>query len=383
VRYRWTILGVGILAQASGSALLFGVAVLAPALRERYQLSLSEIGLALAAASLGAIPSLLPWGLLADRIGERIVIALGLSGAAGTLAGAAFAPSFGALVALLVLAGALSSSVNAASGRAVMHWFGPEERGLALGLRQTAIPLGGLFASLLLPPIVSGGGLEAAFLTLGGFCLGAAVAGAVWMRESPSGAAGVTLASARHPLGDHRMWRLAMASAFLLVIPLTVGGFTVVFLHSHHGWSTGAAAAVLAGGQLLGALGRIGFGRWSDHLGSRVLPMRWIGLALTLAVAVTALVVDAPGYVLVPALVVAVGLGMSWNGLSFTAAAELAGHARSGAALGFQQTVLSCAGAAVPPAFAAFVASSSWRAGFAAVAACPLGAVYLLRRLQV
>ena len=37
---------------------------------------------------------------------------------------------------------------------------------------------------------------------------------------------------------------------------------------------------------------------------------------------------------------------MSWNGLSFTAAAELAGGTRSGAAIGFQQSVLAGVGAA-------------------------------------
>jgi MFS family permease len=48
------------------------------------------------------------------------------------------------LVGLLALVGAAGGAVNSSSGRAVMYWFGPEERGLALGVRQTAIPLGGL-----------------------------------------------------------------------------------------------------------------------------------------------------------------------------------------------------------------------------------------------
>ena len=44
---------------------------------------------------------------------------------------------------------------------------------------------------------------------------------------------------------------------------------------------------------------------------------------------------------------------MSWNGLSFTAAAEAAGPRRSGAAIGFQQTVLGVGGIVIPIAFAA------------------------------
>ncbi len=52
---------------------------------------------------------------------------------------------------------------------------------------------------------------------------------------------------------------------------------------------------------------------------------------------------------------------MSWNGLAFTAAAELAGPARSGAALGFQQTILFVVGAVLPILFAALVAGTSWQ----------------------
>jgi hypothetical protein len=81
------------------------------------------------------------------------------------------------------------------------------------------------------------------------------------------------------------------------------------------------------------------------------------------------------------ALVVAGVVGISWNGLSFTAAAETAGAARSGAALGFQQTVLAVLGAAVPPAFAALVGATSWRIAFAASALGPLLGVLALSRV--
>jgi hypothetical protein len=73
---------------------------------------------------------------------------------------------------------------------------------------------------------------------------------------------------------------------------------------------------------------------------------------------------------------------MAWNGLSFTAAAEIAGRSRSGAALGMQQSALAAAGAIVPPAFAAVVAASSWRIGFAGAAVFPLAGVLLLRPLR-
>ena len=86
-------------------------------------------------------------------------------------------------------------------------------------------------------------------------------------------------------------------------------------------------------------------------------------------------------WLLVPVLLVAGGLGMSWNGLSFTAAAEIAGRRRAGAAVGFQQTVLAVGSAVAPIAFAA-AAAASWRFAFAGAAVCPVVGALLLRPLR-
>jgi nitrate/nitrite transporter NarK len=156
-RYRWTILALGTVAQASYSAVFLGIPVLAPQFREEYGLTLTQVGVVIAAVSIGSVVTLLPWGLLTDRFGERLVLASGLAAASVALAVAAFSSVYGALVALLVVAGASGASVNAASGRAVLGWFEPSERGFALGIRQTALPLGGAAAALFLPPIAASG----------------------------------------------------------------------------------------------------------------------------------------------------------------------------------------------------------------------------------
>ena len=167
-RYRWVVLAGGTLAQASFSAVAVGLPALAPALRAEYGLSLADTGVVLGAIGIGMLLTLLPWGLLADRVRERVVIGAGLLGAAAALAATATTATFTALVLLLALAGALGASVNGASGRAVMGWFGEEERGLALGIRQTAIPIGGAVSAASLPWLASAGGTRLAFLALAG-----------------------------------------------------------------------------------------------------------------------------------------------------------------------------------------------------------------------
>ena len=183
-------------------------------------------------------------------------------------------------------------------------------------------------------------------------------------------------------LRDRRLWLLCLGSSFYLVAQLAIVGFLVLFVHDERGFSPGEAAAVLGGVQVLAAALRIGGGRWSDTLGSRLRPLRLVGLASSVTLALAVVLLDAPAAVLVAAFVLAGGFSMGWNGLSFTAAAEIAGRSRSGAALGMQQTALAAAGAIVPPAFAAVVAASSWRVGFAVAAASPLIGVQLLRPLR-
>ena len=378
-RYRWAILAAGVVGQASFSAILLGLPSIAPQIRHGYGLTLTQVGVVLAALNFGLMLTLLPWGIVADRIGERAVLGTGLAGCAAALVAAGFTSSFAGLVAALAVAGALGGGTQSASGRAVMSWFGPAERGLALGIRQTAVPLGGAIAAGVLPALTAHISLRAAFFGLAAGCVAGAAVGVALLRsetqareddEDPS-----------PPLRNPRVWLLCVASTFYVTTQISLIAFLVLFLHDDRGVSTGAAAGVLAGTQVLGGVARIVVGRWSDQIRARIAPLRWIALALAVAVGASAALVHARLWFLVPALVVAGTLGLSWNGLSFTAAAEAAGRRRSGASIGLQQTFLSGGGIVAPIAFAAVVHATSWRVGFALAAVSPLVGYALLSPL--
>jgi MFS family permease len=351
--------------------------VLAPQIRHAYDLDLVQVGFVLDSVWIGGLLTLLPWGLLADRIGERLVLATGLGLCGAALVAVVETGAFAWLLVLLGLAGAAGASVNAASGRAVMYWFPTAERGLALGVRQTAIPVGGFVSALVLPAL----GLRNGLLFLAGLCVAGAIFGAVVIHD-PAGSEDV-LEPRRigETLRDGRLWLLCSGSGLYLVAQLAITGFVVLFLYDERGFSRTHAALVLAGVQVLAAAMRISAGRWSDVVGSRVRPLRLVGIGSCATLALVAVLLDAPAPLLVATIIVAGGVAMSWNGLSFTAAAEIAGRARSGAALGMQQTALAGTGAVLPPVFAAVVSATSWRVAFALAAAFPLAGVQLLRRL--
>jgi len=371
------VLAAGTGAQAGFSSITFAVAVMAPDLRDRYDLSLTQIGVVLAAEWIGLTVAMLPWGFAADRYGERATLAVGLVACSGFLAAAAFAPDFRTLVALLTLAGVAGGSVQSGSGRAVMRWFGAHERGLALGVRQTAVPIGGFVAALVLPLL---DGPREGFLFLAAFVLAGAVAGAVVLRSRPDSELPETI-EVEATLRDVRLLLLCGISGAYVVAQVVLMGFIVLYLHEERGLSAGAAAAALAVSQVAAAVLRIGVGRWSDVTGSRTRPLRDIGLAMTASIALVAVTASAAGGVAAVVLVAATAVSMAWNGLSFTMAAELGGR-RSGAAIGLQQTVLAASGVGAPVAFAALVSWTSWQAAFSVAAVLPLAGVWLVRQLE-
>jgi MFS family permease len=373
------VLAAGTLAQASFSASSVGLPALGPALKSHYGLTLGQTGVVLAAIGIGMLFTLLPWGLVADRLDERWVIAAGLTGAATLLFVASRTHGFGTVTAALVGAGALGASVNAASGRAIMAWFPASELGLALGIRQTAIPIGAAIGAGLLPVLASAGGTRVAFVFLGAACLTGAAIAAAFIRTGAPGEP--ELGDVSRPVRDPRMWLLGAGTGLYLVAQIGIISFVVLFLHEHRGLSPHRAALVLVAIYVLAVAARIGSGTISDRLGNRLTPLRAIGVALAVLTAGVAAATDAPLALLIPLFVVAGMLSMAWNGLAYAAAAEAAGSARTGAALGFQQTLLGVMVAGAPPAIAA-VAEHSWRLAFVLTAVAPAVGVLILRTLE-
>jgi len=381
-RYRWVILGVGAAGAGAFSALRMGLPALGPALRSEFGLSLPQVGFAFTAVAIGVMLTLVPWGALTDRIGERPVMGAGLAGTAVALVLTAYVSSYALLLVGLLLAGMFGSSSTGASGRAVMGWFGRDERGLALGIRQMALPLGGAAASIALPALVGAKGLRGAFLALAGLCLVAAIAAVAFMRDAPPPDRPLPTVPAPPPTRDPRLWRLGAAGALLVAAQASMLGFIVLFLHDARGLAAGVAAGGLAAVQIVGAGMRIVAGRRSDREGLRIAPIRRIAIRNFALLALLAALVRAPGPLLYPVLLCAAVSTMTWNGLAFTAAAEISGRARAGTAMSLQNTILAVGGALAPSAFGAVVEATSWPSAFAVLALAPLAAVFVLRPLE-
>jgi sugar phosphate permease len=363
------VLAVGSLATAALAAVQGGLPALSPAIQETYNLSLVEVTAVFTAFALGTVLTLLAWGVLADRTGERLVISGGLAAGALAMFAAASSHGYTALLVWMVLAGMLGASALAASGRAVFGWFPRSERGFALGLRQTAVPAGAALASFTLPPLAAASGVHAALYALAGLMLVAAAAGAIWLRDGPSNESAAP--PAPDAQRDPRIWRLSAASSLMIIGQVGITSLLVLYLYSERGWTAAHAALALGGVQVGAALARVCAGRWSDLRGERVEPFRQ--LATVAGVLLLAGAVVGP-----PALMAGGIAAMSWNGLSFTAAAEISGRRQAGKAMGIQNTSMRVVGAGVPVALGALASAVSWQLVFVVMGVAPLVARVIL-----
>ena len=392
----WTVLGLGVAAQTAGTLFVSTPAFLIQLLHAERGMSLAEAGVLAAAPTLGMVLTLIAWGWLADRVGERIVIAGGLAltalAAAGAIAADGLIPSLGSgpLGILLLLGGAASASTNSASGRIVVGWFPKDRRGLAMGIRQMSQPLGVTAAAVTVPSVAAASGISAALLISLVATGVLAVACTVGLRNPPRTVVPKPVSTETTPnpvavrprnpyRGDGFLWRIHAVSILLVVPQFTLTTFALVWLVTDQGWNALAAGVLVGVAQFVGAIGRIGVGVLSDRVGSRVRPLRWVAVSAVVVMLLLAGVglLQWPVAVAV-ALVVASAVTVADNGLAFTSVAEMAGPAWAGRALGAQNTGQFIAASVVGPAVGALIGLVGYPLAFLAVAVLPALAIPII-----
>ncbi|AEF41635.1 MFS transporter [Hoyosella subflava] len=380
----WIILAISTAAQSASSVIIASGAFLIPALNDPnggYQLTLAAAGTVAAMTTAGLMLTLVLWGLLVDRAGERVTLMIGLSAGAAAMSAPLLhqvvrgegieASGPVALAGILLAGGMAAGSANAASGRLVIGWFPVHRRGTAMGIRQMAQPLGVATAAVSIPTVAALHGVAVALAIPALLSLLAAAATALWVTDPqrPSRTSPNFSELRKHPYARHTGLLRIHASAVLLVIPqFTIWSFALVWLMTEREWSAFTAGLLVGAIQLAGAGGRVAAGAWSDRIGSRTTPIRII--AVTAAVTMGALAfTDLRGMSIAIVLLVAAGvITVADNGVAFTAAAEIAGPFWGGRVLSIHNTAQNAVAAAVPPAFGATITAVGFPATFALAA---------------
>ncbi|PFJ17685.1 MFS transporter [Bacillus cereus] len=150
--YKWVILIIATFSQTCATFVNYGIGPLATFCREVYNLSQFQTGLIVSAVNIGPIFSMLIFGSLMDKHGERWIVGLGSILLGLNMLIAISINEYLYLLIVLAFVGVWYGTAQPGGSSAIINWFPKNKnRGLAMGIRQTGIPLGGALASTVLP----------------------------------------------------------------------------------------------------------------------------------------------------------------------------------------------------------------------------------------
>ncbi|HTO11137.1 MAG TPA: MFS transporter [Candidatus Binatia bacterium] len=385
---RGPILALVTVAHGLGALSVLAVAPLAPFLLDALHLTRAQVGWFLPAVYLGGVLMSLPAGWLTDRLGVRATLGLGQLVIGGGVILAALGASLAACLACLVVAGFGFSVLNPSTGKAVIEWFPARRRGVAMGIKQTGLTLGGLAGALALPPLALAVGWRGALGAAGALSLvsGALVA---LVYRSPAGTA-VTPAHPRARLGELGVFLrrpgvlvVFFSGFFLSTAQSSVLAYLALYTRETFAVSAVAAGQCLALAQMGGTGGRLAWGAISDRLfGGRRRPGVVVN-ALMGAGAYAALALGAwlPTPLLIPLAIVAGAGAFGWVGLYFALVAEIGGTRYAGLLTGVA-VAFAWSGVLVgPPGFGLLLeATGAYTAPWLGLAAISLAVALTLPR---
>lgn len=149
--YKWVMLIVATIAQTTATLITYGVGVFALFWKEEYALTNTESGLLVSVVNVGSLFCMLFVGRLLDQYNEKILISISSFLLGSLLLLTNIVSGFNGLLFVLLLIGMFYSVSQPGGSKVILKWFRKENRGLAMGIRQAGIPIGGALAGVLIP----------------------------------------------------------------------------------------------------------------------------------------------------------------------------------------------------------------------------------------
>jgi MFS family permease len=356
---RYRILAVLTIAQIGASVVQQGFGVLGPFLIADFGISKAAFGALFSAMVLGTAGFTALAGALADRLGERRMIALSSGFMALTLLAAAAFQDFTWLIVTMFLFGVAYSPQPSAGTRAVLQWF-TRDRAFAMSFRQTGVPLGGMVGALLLPFVaLHFGGYRAALVVAAVLVAIPSAIVVLVYRDPPDrparkpGSYGGMLRGMVGLMRDPRLIGLCVSGIGLMGLQQATASFLTLTNVNVVGLSATAAAGVFAFAQGAAVFGRLFWSWISDQFlgGERYAIVASLSLMAAVgAVVVGSLRAETHGL----AIPAAVLMGLSaagWNGVFLTAISEIGGAERAGSVVGVTSTIIFGMSALTPGTF--------------------------------
>ncbi|MBI1354672.1 MAG: MFS transporter [Acidobacteria bacterium] len=239
-RIRYTIYLLALLVDMTSYMDRVCISVAAPALEQEFALSKSQMGWVFSIFSLAYFLGQTPWGMLADRLGARNIVAGAIVwwSAFTALTGAAW--SYVSLLFIRFWFGAVEAALSPSIASAFSRWAPVGERSTAFGAFLSGGRIGGAVAPPIAAALLLGYGWRTMFMAFAGLGLLWAVAWRWWYRNTPREHPRINAEelaiieaglAAEGPVSEDRPgpWRLLKGSPQLVLLLGVSFGYTVMW----------------------------------------------------------------------------------------------------------------------------------------------------------
>lgn len=378
---KWRVLALMTTAQAGASVVQQAIGVLAPLLVIEFSLTHAQLGAMFTAMYLGSAVFTAVSGLLTDRFGERTMVAASGATLAAGLILASLVANYTLLVVGMFVFGMGYAASTPAGGRAILAWF-DRDRGFAMGIRQTGVPVGGLIGALVLPFVaLHFGGYRAALLVAAVLVIVPTAVAVFFYREAdvdrpPPDRLREVFAGMRRLARDPRLIAATLTCMSLTNAQLALNGFFTVTAVQVVGVTPAIAASAFGCAFVTAMIARLFWGWYSDKYmrESRIALLAALCAMSAVALFAMALLRPEAAWLLYPAALALGFTGAGWNGVMAAALAEIGGPDRAGSALGLTLTAVFGTSAVGPLVFGAIADRASLDTSWTVSAAiCALG----------
>jgi MFS family permease len=287
---RWLILAMATWTQASATLVTYGVGPLSAIWKKEWHLSDAEAGLLVSAVQIGPLLSMLWIGHAMDRYGERWLISLGsvLLGLSFLLV--LFTNHYILLLLALGLVGIWYGTAQPGGSKVILKWFSEKERGLAMGIRQSGIPIGGAIGGALIPLLSVRWGWESAVAVQAALAISGGLLFLLMyrdpnramerdQREQPA-----FMERLKRIMANRQVWPVLGAGMVLVSLQMVIVGHLMLFFTHETKLGIVTAGQLLSTALIAGVAGRIFLGRFSDRWrgNNRIYPLHlsvWASLA--------------------------------------------------------------------------------------------------------
>ena len=385
-----------VLLMMTNAYMQYTLGVLGPVLIDRFGLSRTQLGLLSSILFIVSSSGSPLAGALIDRVGARRLLALPFMATTGGFLLLAIAPTFGVLIAAVVVAGAGMSFANPLSNKVVALHVPPRRQGLLLGIKQSGVQAGAAIAGLVMPlAVLLLGFAAAAFATAGVVTL--------WMaysllaippderpvRTSDRSIAAAdlpTMTTADEPRPDRRERRQLLRSIGGYALLMGSGlaalyAYLPLFAVERLGMSIAEAGLLASLIGLMGVASRIIWGALSERIGHPAFVLTMLAGTAVIAQALLALSPTIGVWASWTAVVLIGGSAVAWNSVAMFAVLRVLGSQTAGANSGIIQLAFFSGFAIGPIVFGVLSdVSGGFDIGMIAVGGCFVGSTIVAMR---